>query len=471
MEISDQPLAINKMGGSSSSLKPRACRVQSSLRSVAARIDSLRALLPTHRRVAPCVLQQHNARVGFIGPDADPHFSSEDSGQSIDERRADHNRVLQLTQLDSDETWDVHWCSEALHRSWARSCSVFKSARAREMNGIDRVFVSALNTVKRLPSSPSSPKPPLEDRLLLYGLFKQSMEGDIPQSMLQTLLGEPIDEEDDANREKTDAWAQQCGTTKTEAKKLYITTLIRSMRQYGSKTETARSLIDELEFVWNQVNGNSAEASPIHSRSSSASHPGHNRHQVMDEDEDEGDEAQNAEQIAGDLRPTLPTVYQTAPPSPSKAMQPQRTGDNGRLLNPSSMFLGNNGRSIAGPGEDDKWKRQVEQALQQIRAELASVRESLLHNSPSSSSLYGMHHSQQSFLSLMLVRVHRFLRITATVLAYDVAFLWVVWYFFNRRGDQRAKRLEIWVKNLWNWLLTKAQVRVRTGVRSMNDRR
>lgn len=331
------------------------------------------------------------------------------------------------------------------------------------MNGIDRVFVSALNTVKRLPSSPSSPKPPLDDRLLLYGLFKQSMEGDIPHSMLQTLQTEPENEEDDANREKTEAWAEQRGTSKTEAKKLYISTLIRSMRQYGSKTETAKSLIDELEFVWNQVNDNNDDESPIHSRSNSGSQNiTYNR---TDRDADEGDLDNDI-----DLDRAPPNVYRTAPPSPSKGLRPQRTGE-GRLLNPGALLLGSKVRDPQSLTEDERWKLQVEQALQQIRAELASVRESLLHTSPSSSALFGTHRAQQSLLSIFLGRVHKLMRITLTVAIYDIIFLLSVWYFFRRRGDTRAKRVEAWVRNLWNWVLGKAKVRVRSGVRSVGDRR
>ena len=45
-------------------------------------------------------------------------------------------------------------------------------------NDIDRVFVHALNTVKRIPRTGSA-RPPSSDRLQLYGLYKQSTEGDV----------------------------------------------------------------------------------------------------------------------------------------------------------------------------------------------------------------------------------------------------------------------------------------------------
>lgn len=45
-------------------------------------------------------------------------------------------------------------------------------------NTADRVFVHALNTVKKIPRTGSA-RPPPADRLKLYGLYKQSMEGDV----------------------------------------------------------------------------------------------------------------------------------------------------------------------------------------------------------------------------------------------------------------------------------------------------
>lgn len=40
----------------------------------------------------------------------------------------------------------------------------------------DRVFVHALNTVKRIPRTGTA-RPPAAERLRLYGLYKQSMGG------------------------------------------------------------------------------------------------------------------------------------------------------------------------------------------------------------------------------------------------------------------------------------------------------
>ena len=62
----------------------------------------------------------------------------------------------------------------------------------------DRVFVHALNTVKRIPRTGSA-RPPPAARLKLYGLYKQSMEGDVEGVMRRPEGSGP---EEDTEREK-----------------------------------------------------------------------------------------------------------------------------------------------------------------------------------------------------------------------------------------------------------------------------
>ncbi|KAI9852060.1 MAG: Autophagy protein 37, partial [Thelocarpon superellum] len=96
----------------------------------------------------------------------------------------------------------------------------------------DRVFVHALNTVKKIPRTGSA-RPPPADRLKLYGLYKQSMEGDVAG-----VMGRPQGDREDtsAEREKWDAWNRHKGLSKTEAKRRYITILIETMHKYASNT-------------------------------------------------------------------------------------------------------------------------------------------------------------------------------------------------------------------------------------------
>lgn len=67
-----------------------------------------------------------------------------------------------------------------------------------EFESSDRVFVHALNTVKRIPRTGSA-RPPPSARLKLYGLYKQSMEGDVERVMSRPPQGRGVDE---AEREK-----------------------------------------------------------------------------------------------------------------------------------------------------------------------------------------------------------------------------------------------------------------------------
>ncbi|CRK26675.1 hypothetical protein BN1708_014636 [Verticillium longisporum] len=82
-------------------------------------------------------------------------------------------------------------------------------------DSVDRVFVHALNTVKKIPKTGAS-RPPPSDRLRLYGLYKQAMEGDVDGVMERPAAGAGLD---------------------------------------------AKELVAELEFVWNQIKNNSPSAS------------------------------------------------------------------------------------------------------------------------------------------------------------------------------------------------------------------
>ncbi|EER39642.1 acyl CoA binding protein [Histoplasma capsulatum H143] len=131
-------------------------------------------------------------------------------------------------------------------------------------DSVDRVFAHALNTVKRIPRS-GSVRPPLSERLRLYGLYKQSMEGDV-----EGVMDRPVGDETSlqAEREKWDAWYAQRQLSRTEAKRRYITVLLDTMNKYASSTPEARELIAELEFVWDQIKSNpsssSSSGSPVH---------------------------------------------------------------------------------------------------------------------------------------------------------------------------------------------------------------
>ncbi|KAA8619856.1 ACB Acyl-CoA-binding protein [Pyrenophora tritici-repentis] len=126
---------------------------------------------------------------------------------------------------------------------------------------VDRVFSHALNTVNKIRTG--SQKPPSATRLRLYGLYKQAMEGDV-DGIMECPKGS--DDQSQRAREKWDAWKQQNGLSRTEAKRRYITTLIDTMHKYASPSPDSRELVAELEFVWDQVKSNvpsSSSSSPL----------------------------------------------------------------------------------------------------------------------------------------------------------------------------------------------------------------
>ncbi|GMG25138.1 unnamed protein product [Ambrosiozyma monospora] len=141
-------------------------------------------------------------------------------------------------------------------------------------DSIDRVFVKAISIIKTLSTKTSRnelSRPPLETRTKLYGLYKQATEGDAEgltfgspkttssrsssgsthQSSSDTsalLAGT-----DQADKRKWEAWKAQEGLNKTEAKRQYIICLIDAMKQYAVKSNDAKELLNELEFLWDQV--------------------------------------------------------------------------------------------------------------------------------------------------------------------------------------------------------------------------
>lgn len=99
---------------------------------------------------------------------------------------------------------------------------------------LDRVFVHALNTVKKIPKTGAS-RPPPGDRLRLYGLYKQAMEGDV-DGVMERPERRPGTDPDELQRErdKWDAWNAQSGISRTEAKRRYIEALIETMHRYAT---------------------------------------------------------------------------------------------------------------------------------------------------------------------------------------------------------------------------------------------
>jgi acyl-CoA-binding protein len=340
---------------------------------------------------------------------------------------------------------------------------------------IDRVFVHALQTVRRLPRTGSS-RPPPSSRLALYGLYKQSMEGDVasilPRPSLPPSSPDPASSsvhkyasrdlrarEAQAEVEKWDAWNACAGMSRTEAKRRYITTLIDTMKVYASGTAESRELVGELEFVWGQI-----------------------RSQSGSEEEGDGESPTRNLERAG-LRQT--GSYSSIPPGRGLGPGGGEEGSRMRVLSPVSR--GGSGEIIEGEdvdspepegdggAEDDeddfrdardgsedhvldrrrppenheyatrnlKWRRRVEEALTKMTAEIAALREQL-----SDSRVFGTTaHRRTGLWAWMKWLVWAALRqVAVNVILIGMVVLWGRW-----KGDRRA---EEWVKRRWKELST-----------------
>lgn len=110
--------------------------------------------------------------------------------------------------------------------------------------------ISTIRTLSTRTGYGSLPRPPLENRIRLYGLYKQATEGNVTGVMARP---DGTTYEDENAKRKWDAWKEEEGISKTEAKRRYISFLIETMKLYASGTHEARELLSELEYLWDQI--------------------------------------------------------------------------------------------------------------------------------------------------------------------------------------------------------------------------
>ncbi|KAJ3577822.1 hypothetical protein NPX13_g2750 [Xylaria arbuscula] len=213
-------------------------------------------------------------------------------------------------------------------------------------DSVDRVFVHALNTVKKIPKTGAS-RPPPNDRLRLYGLYKQAMEGDVDGVMERPRPGNGLEPDElQHERDKWDAWNSQSGISRTEAKRRYVEALIDTMHRYAN-TPDALELVGELEFVWNQIKSNS--------QSSSSSSP---------------------KGRSSFVEPQRFQQPQSGTEGPMKVLSPMSEDD------AAEHRYRDMEEDEEGGGEDyvkkgDRWSRKVERALMRLSAEVAALREQI----------------------------------------------------------------------------------------------
>lgn len=262
-------------------------------------------------------------------------------------------------------------------------------------DSVDRVFVHALNTVKKIPKTGAS-RPPPSDRLRLYGLYKQAMEGDVDGVMERPERRPGINTDElQRERDKWDAWNAQHGLSRTEAKKRYIEALIDTMHHYATSPE-GKGLVSELEFVWDQIKNNSSSPSTspkdaTFPESRLIQHP-----------------------VSGTERPM-------------KVLSPMSEDD------AAEQYRENLGDDDDGEyvKKGDKWSRKVERALVRLSAEVAALREQITAGREWRSRRERSLPAWASWL-LWIVAKH---------LAVDVVILGIVLLWMRKRKDRRLEDL------------------------------
>ena len=124
------------------------------------------------------------------------------------------------------------------------------------------MFVHALNTVKKIPKTGAA-RPPSGDRLRLYGLYKQAMEGDVDGVMERPTAAPGVDANElQREKDKWDAWNAQSGLSRTEAKRRYIEALIETMHRFA----TTSSVSSLPQYPPDGVDREDKERANIHHR-------------------------------------------------------------------------------------------------------------------------------------------------------------------------------------------------------------
>jgi acyl-CoA-binding protein len=312
-------------------------------------------------------------------------------------------------------------------------------------DSIDRVFGHALNTVNKI--RPGSQKPPSEDRLALYGLYKQSMEGDVA-----VIADRPTAESTDApaesvkkEQEKWDAWNTNAGLTRTEAKRRYVEKLIETMHTYASTTPEARELVEELEFVWDQIKNNShhpssgsEHSSPLRAversgyiQNGSSSGPGMSSSAAAMED---GGNVDAGRQLMRVLSPVSQAEedeilederdeFVDAPVSQVDEAEMQDSSD------PPDADQADQPRMPQSSRIDARWRRRIENNLMKLTTEVAALREQL------ESSQYLRKQSRKTFFGWVL----RLSWWAVQLFVADAAILWFVILYNRRRDDRRLE--------------------------------
>jgi Acyl CoA binding protein len=269
--------------------------------------------------------------------------------------------------------------------------------------------------------------------------------------------------------EKWEAWQACKGLGRTEAKRRYVEVLIQTMKIYAAGTSEARELVEELEFVWNQIRelrGIEGGGSTLRNTARAAaaagvgdgggSDDGNGRLRVLSPVSRGG----SGEIVEGEdaSMPERPPPYDQDDGNCGGGGggdddEADESRDSRQASEHSSHHHALDRRRRQPSAGTRDWRHQVETALTKISTEMAALREQMDElNSSSSFSLsnnrsgFGIGRRKGGRRRLLLVWMRWILWIAGRQLALDalvlgVLLVWGVW-----RGDDRFER---WIRRRW----------------------
>lgn len=252
-------------------------------------------------------------------------------------------------------------------------------------------------------------------------------------------------------QEKWDAWRDNEGLSRTEAKRRYIEKLIETMHKYASQTDEAKQLVEELEFVWDQIKSNSQHSSSEHS--SPLRHVERSGY-LQSERSGEGNGMVSSSAAAMDsatgganrpLRILSPVSQADEEEALDEEEQEEEFVDAPfSQVDPADLHNSEHGEDIgvhnpegprarqmqtpSSPG-DAKWRKRVENGLFKVTTEVAALREQLENQR------FIKNQKRKSFFGWVL-RLGWW--VTSFVLA-DAAVLWIVILYMRRKQDRRLE--------------------------------
>ena len=243
--------------------------------------------------------------------------------------------------------------------------------------------------------------------------------------------------------DKWDAWHACAGLSKTEAKRRYVEVLIETMKVYAAGTAEARELVDELEFVWNQIRSQSGSEESLRSTGRGGVEAGNagveeeGRLRVLSPVSRGG----SGEIVEGEDA-TIPERDHHQPPHEDEDDDDSRDAPDGSERNPQRPL---DRRRRPSPSTH-KWRRQIETALTKLSTEMAAIKEQVdeLNSSSYRRSRFSIGRRKGGSKVLTWIRWVLWIalrQLAADALVMGALLLWVVW-----RGSHQ---FENWVTRRW----------------------